>query len=150
MAPNYWAVICDETEIPQLWDIWRRQHCVAIDWSPDKYHLAGPSQKPNWNKARSRAQKIQLGDVVIPYLMDFRFGTPGKVVQVAIGDDEWNPTVRKGAFGDYPPEDRYGRRVIVEWMRGQFPSNGNIAVVPKGHRTRNGEVHHTIERIKPK
>jgi hypothetical protein len=150
MPPKYWAIVCDETEAPGLWEVWRKEHCVAIGWSPDKNHLVGPTNKPNWEKARKRAQEIKVGDIVIPYLTNFRFGIPGRVLRLAIRDEEWNPTVQKGTYGDYPPEDRLGRRVMVEWLRGPFPSNGDIAVVPKGLRTRNGEVHHTIERIKRK
>jgi len=150
MAPNYWAVVCDESEYPGLWKVWRKEHCVAIGWPPDKNHLVGPTNKSNWEKARQRVQEVNVGDIVVPYLTGFRFGIPGEVLSLAIRDDEWNPTVRKGTYGDQPPEDRLGRRVIVEWLRGPFPTNGNVAVVPKGVRTRNGEVHHTIERIKRK
>jgi hypothetical protein len=146
MAPNYWAIVCPELEVPGLWSIWLKEHCVAIGWSPEKYHMVGPPRKPAWQKARSRAQKIKPGDIVIPYLQQFRFGTPGKIVELAIKDDQWNPTAR----GDEPGKWRLGRRIKVEWLEGDFPPVGSIAVVPEHMRRATGEVRQTIERIRPK
>lgn len=145
MAPNYWAIVCPDSDEPGLWNIWLKAHCVAIGWSPEKYHLVGPPIKPEWEKARSRALKIKPNDVVIPYLQEFRFGTPGKVVELAIKDDEWKPTAR-GQQGKW----RLGRRIKVEWMNGDFPPVGSIAVVPESMRRATGEVRQTIERIRPK
>jgi hypothetical protein len=141
MAPNYWAVVCDESHAPGLWEIWFKERCVAIGWSPSKHHLVGPTHDSSWKKARSRARKIKHGDIVIPYLKDYRFGVPGKVLRVAIRDDEWNPTSREG---------EYGRRIAVKWMRGQFPPFHKIAVVPVNLRTGGGEVQQTVERVKSK
>jgi|SRR5271169_5108370 len=146
MAPNYWAIVCPESEAPGLWGIWLKEHCVAIGWSPEKHHLVGPTLKSDWQMARSRAQEIKVSDIVIPYLQQFRFGTPGKVVELSIKDDQWNPTV---------PADRrdkweLGRRIKVEWMEGDFPPVGTIAVVPENMRGAIGEVRQTVERIRPK
>src|SRR6267143_1446183 len=117
MATNYWAVICPEPRAPGLWGTWLKERCVAIGWSPDQYHLVGPARTTSWEKARSRALRIKLGDIVIPYLENYQFGIPGKVIEVAIGDDEWNPTVPKGKYSKNPEEPWLGRRIRVEWMQ---------------------------------
>jgi|SRR5580692_2000859 hypothetical protein len=150
MAPNYWAVICDETEAPGLWKIWWKEGCVAIGWSPQTYPLVGSANSSSWDKARSRALKIRPGDIVIPYLKRYRFGVPGKVTKVAIGDDEWNPTLPKNKYGTYPSEARLGRRILVEWMKSEFSLSPKVAVVPKKMRTEGGEVRQTVERVKAK
>ncbi len=87
---------------------------------------------------------------MISYLENYQFGIPGKVLEIAIGDDQWNPTVPKGKYGKKPDEPWLGRRIIVEWMRGNFPPVGKIAVVPRSMRKATGEVRQTVERIKPK
>ncbi|MGC2467108.1 MAG: hypothetical protein WA517_18085 [Candidatus Acidiferrum sp.] len=150
MATNYWAIICPEPKAPGLWGTWRKEKCVAIGWSPNRHHLVGPTRDTSWEKARSRAQKIKPGDIVIPYLENYQFGIPGKVLEIAIGDDQWNPTVPKGKYAKKPDEPWLGRRINVEWMQGHFPPADKIAVVPRSMRKATGEVRQTVERIKPK
>ena len=89
MVKNFWAVICPENAAPGLWTTWFNESCVAIGWPPSRHHLQGPTAKSSWRKARERALKVKLGDIVIPYLLPNRFGIPGKVVEVAIRDEQW-------------------------------------------------------------
>jgi hypothetical protein len=148
MAQNYWAVVCPEPEFRGLWATWLKEECVAIGWSPDKHHLHSPVAKANWEKARTRAVQIKEGDVVFPYLEKFRFGTPGRVVSVAIDDDEWNPTTVAEEKSKQPGEPRLGRRINVKWMKGDFPPTGIIAVVPRGMRKGTGLVRQTVEHVR--
>jgi hypothetical protein len=147
MAPNYWAIVCPEPEFRGLWATWLKEKCVAIGWSPDKHHLYSPVAKPNWQKARTRALQIKERDVVFPYLEKFRFGTPGRVVSVAVDDDEWNPTAVGGENSKQPGEPGLGRRINVEWMKEDFPPTGMIAVVPKRMRKGTGLVRQTVEHV---
>ncbi len=112
MAQNYWAVICPEKAAPGLWKTWLKEKCVAIGWPPSRYHLEGPTAKANWRKARKRALRIKHGDIVIPYLLPNRFGIPGKVVRVAIRDDEWRPTASQGVYARNPAEAELGVRRV--------------------------------------
>jgi hypothetical protein len=151
MAPNYWAIICPEPTIPGIWGTWLKEKCVAIGWSPDKYHLLGPAATASWEKGRSRALRIKRNDIVIPYLENYEFGIPGKVVELAIRDNQWNPTAFKGKHSKNPGEPWLGRRIKVEWMQdSSFPPLNTIAVVPKSMRKTTGEVRQTLEHVRSK
>lgn len=149
MAKNYWAVVCPENAAPALWKTWLKESCVAIGWPPSRHHLHGPTAKTNWRKARERALKVKQGDIIIPYLLPNRFGVPGKVVEVAIKDEQWNPTVPKGGYENNLSEAELGRRINVEWLSKGVPGADQVAIVPRKLRTSGGEVKQTIESIKP-
>jgi hypothetical protein len=150
MAQNVWAVICPENAAPGLWRTWLKEGCVAIGWPPSHHHLRGSTTKSGWRKARERASKVRRGDIVIPYLLPNRFGVPGKVLRVAIRDDEWKPTVPKGGYANNPTEPELGRRINVKWLSQGVPGANQVAVVPKNMRTAGGEVKQTIEFVRPK
>lgn len=150
MRQNSWAVICPENAAPGLWKTWLKERCVAIGWPPSRHHLQGAATKSSWRRARERALKVRKGDIIIPYLLPNRFGIPGEVVQVAIRDDEWNPTVPKGGYANNPAEPELGRRINVRWLSWGVPGTNQVAVVPKNKRTAGGEVKQTIEFVRPK
>lgn len=150
MAQNHWAVICPELKAPGAWGTWVKERCVAIGWPPSRYHLNVPSHHANWEKARARGQEIQPGDIIIPYLMDHRFGMPGIVERVAIGDSEWNPTVPEGGYSVNPDEPELGRRIELKWLNKGVPPFDKVAVMPKSDQKPRGEVRATIERVRPK
>jgi hypothetical protein len=149
MAKNFWAVICPENAAPGLWGTWFNERCVAIGWPPSRHHLQGPTTKSSWRRARERALKVKRGDIVIPYLLPNRFGIPGKVVEVAIRDKQWNPTVAKGDYANNRSEPELGRRINVEWLSKGVHGADQVAIVPRKLRTPGGEVKQTIEPIKP-
>jgi Endonuclease NucS len=142
---NGWFVICPETEAPGLWNIWQRENCVAIGWGPPTYSLEGDTDNSGWDIARSKAQRIAVGDIVIPYLLKYRLGVPGEVTRIAISDAEWNPTVAKGGYASSPGEAELGRRIELKWLTDGVPSVGKIAVVPRDDRTSGGEAKQTVE-----
>ena len=113
-------------ELLGMWRTWLKEHCVAIGWSPDQYHLIGPAQTANWEKIRSRARQIKPGDIVIPYLENYQFGIPGKVVEVAIGDEQWNPTVPKGQYAKVPDRAWLGEESKLNGSREIFLRLKNI------------------------
>src|SRR5205807_2467752 len=149
MVQNYWSVICPETEAPGLWKTWLSEKCVAIGWPPSRRKLDGPTDSPGWDIARIRAQQIAPGDIVIPYLLRYRFGIPGEVLKVAIEDSEWRPTVPKGGYARNPDEAELGRRIEVRWLQKDAPPLDKIALVPKKMQTPGGEFKKTIQSVKP-
>jgi hypothetical protein len=149
MSQNYWAVICNEPNAPGVWGKWLSAGCVAIGWPPPKYRLEGPTDKPGWDSARAFAQKVSPGDIVVPYLLRYRFGIPGEVVKVAIGDSEWNPTLAKGEYADNLDEPELGRRIYVKWLDSDVPPRDKIVVVPSAERTSGGMVKKTIFPLRP-
>jgi hypothetical protein len=149
MPQNYWAVICNEPGAPGVWKTWLAENCVAIGWPPPKYSLEGPTDKPGWDSARAFAQRVSPGDIVIPYLLRYRFGIPGEVVKAAVADSEWNPTVPKGEYADNPDEPELGRRLHVKWLESGVPPRDKIAVVPPPDRTSGGMVKKTIFPLRP-
>jgi hypothetical protein len=149
MPNNYWSVICPEPEAPGLWRTWLNEKCVAIGWPPSRHHLEGSTDKPGWDIARARAQKIAPGDIIVPYLLRYRFGIPGEVVKVAITDVEWRPTVQKGGYAPHPDEPQLGRRIEVRWLRDRVPPLDKIVVVPIKNRIPGGMAKQTIDPLKP-
>jgi hypothetical protein len=142
MPQNYWAVICNEPKAPGVWKTWLAENCVAIGWPPETYSLEGPTDNPGWDSARAFAQRVSPGDIVIPYLLRYRFGIPGEVQKVAVTDAEWNPTVAKGEYADNPDEPELGRRILVKWL--DVPPPGKVAIVPPPDRISGGMVKKSI------
>jgi hypothetical protein len=146
MPQNRWIVICPELKAPGLWSNWLREKCVAIGWGPPHFPLRGPTESPGWDIARTRASEVREGDIVIPYLLRFRLGTPGQVTNVAIEDSNWRPTAPDGFLGDPDPKPGLGRRIEVGWCGQDVPPLGKIALVPT--QLRKGPVaRQTIERL---
>jgi len=150
MTANYWTVICPEKSAPGLWRTWLNEKCVAIGWPPSHNQLFGPTAKDNWRRARERALRVKPGDIVIPYLLPYLVGTPGRVTEIKIKDEDWNPTVAQGGYAKKPNQADLGRRINVEWLVDGMPDQAHIAVVPSSLRTAGGESKQTIEFVRPK
>jgi hypothetical protein len=149
MPQNYWAVICNEPKAPGIWKTWLAENCVAIGWPPATYSLEGPTDKPGWDSARAFAQRVSPGDIIIPYLLRYRFGIPGEVQKVAVADSEWNPTVAKGGYADNPDEPELGRRILVKWLESSVPPPDKVSVVPPPDRISGGMVKKSIFPLRP-
>jgi hypothetical protein len=148
-AQNLWAVVCPELEEFGLWRMWMNESCVAIGWPPSRHRMEGHTDDNGWVIARKRLRKVAVGDIVIPYLQQNRFGTPGEVIKVDVSDGEWQPTVEKRHSGEHPGEPGFGRRIQVKWLTSGVPPKAKIAVVPHKMRHSNGEVHQAIEPLNP-
>jgi hypothetical protein len=149
MMAQHWTVICNESDAPALWRTWLNEKCVAIGWPPIRHHLEGLTENTSWDIARARLQEVQVGDIVFPYLMRYRFGIPGEVVKIAIADSEWKPTAPKGTYRRNFHEAELGRRIELKWLEKGAPPRDKVALVPAGMRTSGGEVKQTIERLRP-
>jgi hypothetical protein len=146
---NCWAVICPEPDAPGVWGTWAKEHCVAIGWPPSRHHFYGKTKHKNWGRTRKQIQRVQPGDIIVPFLKHFTFGTPGIVKRVAARDDEWNPTVPKSGYSRNPSEPELGRRIKVEWLTKDVPPLNKVAFMPERIRTTYGQVRNPIERVHP-
>jgi hypothetical protein len=130
-----WFVICPETEAPGLWNVWRHENCVAIGWGPPSFTLDGDTEDSGWDIARAKAQRIAIGDIVIPYLLKYRLGVPGEVTRISISDAEWSPTVAKGGYASSRDQAELGRRIEVKWLTDGGPPIGRVAyLMATGHQ----------------
>jgi len=138
-----WIVFCPEKRHPGLWGCWRDGNCVAIGWPTRKYFEA--REKDGWGMARSCLERMKGGDVVVPYLGDFRLGIPGRIKAFHVEDHEWHPTT---SITKSRPKGDLGRRIDVEWRKEGVPDPDKIVHIPK--TARNGPVTRpTLRSLKP-
>jgi hypothetical protein len=138
--PRYWIVICPVDRMRSvntrvrdlLWDRWYSEKCVAIGFSPPECTLDGPAPREGWSRARKQLKKIRVGDRVIPFPQNFRIGPVGKVTDIKVSDEEWDPTLK--AEEAKSGKAGFGRRITVEWEKDGMPLNGRLATVPKDLR----------------
>lgn len=150
MAQRHWIVISPERQSQGgVWRVWYRENCVAIGWPPSSYHPDGPTDSAGWRWARECLRKMEPGDTVIPYLQQWRVGPVGIIRKVHLADEEWNPTVPKGAYILNPGEPELGRRIEVYWQTKDMPPDGKGALIPPDKRLRRPDAIHTVEELKP-
>lgn len=107
-ASRYWIVICPEPDVRGgVWARWYREKCVAVGWYPPDYCFEGQTDDPGWTYARNRLREIRPGDKIIPFLMKWRIGPVGTVVEVKAADAQWDPTVAKRRLR--PKQRRIGK-----------------------------------------
>jgi hypothetical protein len=127
---KYWFVICpDEGHNTGLWRNWLAEDCVALGWNPSHgWRWEGPpTKKADFELARKRASKMSAGDIIIPFLLNWRFGTPAEIERLALDDADFDPT---GRSLTHPSEPGLGRRIHVKWIRRGAPPLDKVAVVP--------------------
>ena len=128
---NYWAITCpDKMHNTGLWQKWRANSCVAIGWNPADSQWESPpaDRRHGFVKAREQILKMQRGDIVVPYLDDWRLGIPGRIERFAVADADWNPL---GYNTDKPGEPGNGRRIYVRWLEGGAPPPDQVTLVPE-------------------
>lgn len=95
-----------------------------------------------WGKARSCLNAMKLGDLVIPYLCDFRLGVPGRIT--ALHFNKWSPTLKRPD----KQNGELGRRIEIEWLKAGMPPPDKIVRIPK--TARNGPVTRpTVRSLQP-
>jgi 5-methylcytosine-specific restriction protein A len=154
MAPtevNYWTVICpDKDHNAGLWRTWLAEDCVALGWSPSQgWKWNGPpTDKPDFELARKRASRMSEGDIIIPYLCNWRFGIPARVERLALADSDFDPT---GYRTDDPSEPGLGRRIHVRWLKHGAPPLDKVAVMPRNLQNgrRRYRASQAVEPLKP-
>jgi RimJ/RimL family protein N-acetyltransferase len=135
MVNRHWIVICPERYARRgIWHVWYRENCVAIGWPPSKYHPEGETDSAGWRWARDCMRKMQPGELVIPYLQQWRVGPVGVIKRVHLADEDWSPTVAKGDYTQNPSEAELGRRIDVEWRSEGMPPDAMAALIPSEKR----------------
>jgi hypothetical protein len=88
------------------------------------------------------------GDIVIPYLCNWRFALPAKIVSLALADAEVDPTGRGMSHPELPG---FGRRIHVRWLKNGAPPLDKVAVVPDAFRSgpHRCMVAQTVEPLNP-
>jgi hypothetical protein len=90
--------------------------------------------------------QIAVGDYVIVALKNNRVGRLGKVTELHIGDDEWDPLVPRSKDS---PEGEIGRRIDVRWDLTCGPDDRDLIVaLPEGSRFNDAERRPTISEIR--
>jgi hypothetical protein len=143
-----WKVHSMDPEFPGLWQRWYREQCVAVGFSPHRGRkLRGKTKGGRgWRAARAKLLQIAAGDFVVAALKGNRVGRLGKVTEIHIEDDEWNPLVPVSK--DRPKGD-IGRRIYVRWDLTCGPDDRELVVsLPEGARFKLGELRPTVSEIK--
>lgn len=128
---NYWAITCpDKVHNTGLWQKWRANNCVAIGWNPADSQWESPpaDRRHGFVKAREQILKMRRGDIVVPYLDDWRLGIPGRIERFAVADADWDPL---GYDTDKPGIRGNGRRIYVRWLEDGVPPPDQVALVPE-------------------
>ena len=120
---------------------------MAAGWPPPTWSFDGPSENTGWVYARNRLREMKPGDKVVPFLLNWRIGPVGTIIEVRAGDEQWNHTVEKGSYAYNFEEPELGRRVLVKWELDNMPPDGMCALVPKGQRPAGPLSKHTIESL---
>jgi hypothetical protein len=127
---QYWIVICPETKVRGgIWLNWFDGRCLALGWPPPTYPFRGPTDDRGWSWTRRQIEHMSEGDRVIPFLQKWRLGPVGTITALRVTDEEWNPTVARGAYAENPQEAELGRRIEVEWESSSMPPRGQVAIV---------------------
>ncbi len=143
-----WKINCMERHYPGMWQRWFLSQCVAVGWfSGSGYHLHGETKdERGWIVCRNALKRIKIGDDIVVTLSDHRVGRIGKVVNLAIGDDEWNPLVPKDAT---LPDGEMGRRILVRWDMLTGPDDREMIVaLPESAQLTAGELRPTLAEIR--
>lgn len=134
-----------EDEYPGLWRLWFKNQCVTDGHSPydgERWLMDGGKRKrrDDWAATRKALKEIKLEDLIVVALPDRRIGRIGKVVDIKVRDDDWEPLVP----GDAEWEEGYmGRRILVRWELECAPDSWEQVIqVPEGVNMRwRGTLH---------
>jgi hypothetical protein len=90
---------------------------------------------------------MQRGDWIVASLPGWRVGRLGRITDLAVLDDEWNPIVpptRETPFGEN------GRRILVRWDLALGPDDpSKVVLLPEPARWNSGQSRGTIRELTP-
>jgi hypothetical protein len=115
---RYWKFFCEEHRYPGLWHTWFKNQVVAVGWSALwGFKLTGGRSEPGWSRARKQLAEMSPGDWVVVQLMHSRIGRVGRIVELQVEDDRWQPTVKpvSGGRSRVERDGENGRRILVRW-----------------------------------
>lgn len=153
--PQFWRVHCHIGHHPGQWQYWFREQCCAVGWhpthwrdldSPEGWQLNGDSVGDrDWATTRNALRRMRSGDWIAASLPGLRVGRVGRVVELEVQDDEWDPIVapsRQMPFGEN------GRRILVRWDLTLGPDDpSKVVLLPLDSRWNSGEGRGTIREL---
>jgi hypothetical protein len=144
-----WKIYAMEDEFPGLWQQWYRHQCAAVGFAPYwGLKLHGKSKdywRGGWHRCRKKLLEIAQGDYVIVALKHNRVGRLGRVTELRIKDDQWDPLVPESK--DHPT-GQMGRRINVRWDLTCGPEDRDLVVaLPPGKQFTDGERRPTVAEI---
>ena len=134
---NYWAIICEEPDLPGLWNKWQQENVLTISFGTPEYLEEHPQLKSPtgaYGFAERLIKQMQPGDHIIPFLKQNRIGRVATFRRQRI--DEWVPIWR----GDH------GRRIEVVWQTDNMPPPEKVALIPLELRK---PIRRTVTRLSP-
>jgi len=153
-APKFWRVHCHIGHHPGQWQYWFREQCCAVGWHPPSWNGVSAkgwefdghaSDSQAWSAARNALRRAKPGDWIIATLPYNRVGRLGRIVELAVADDQWNPIVapsRSRPFGEN------GRRILVRWDLTVGPDDpSKVVLLPPAVRFNSGEVQGTVREL---
>lgn len=134
---NYWAIICEEPDLPGLWNKWQQENVVTISFGTPEYLEKHPelrSPTGGYGFAEHLIKQMEPGDHIIPFLKENRIGRLATFRRQRI--DEWVPIWR----------GNHGRRIEVVWQTDNMPPPEKVALIPQELRK---PIRRTVTRLSP-
>jgi hypothetical protein len=153
--PQFWRVHCHIGHHPGQWQFWFREQCCAVGWHPTHWRaLVSPEGRQlngesvgdrDWATTRNALRRMRRGDWIAASLPEWRVGRIGRIVDLEVQDDEWNPIVRPSRS---MPFGENGRRILVRWDLTIGPDDpSKVVFLPHGARWNPGQVRGTIREL---
>lgn len=153
VTTRFWRVHCHIGQHPGQWQYWFREQCCALGWWPptgmgaadEGWTFDGPSKDQGWSTARNALKKMEPGDWLVATLPGHKVGRLGRVVSLAVRDEEWDPVVPPGK--DLPRGEN-GRRILVRWELTTGPDDpSKVVLLPAHARFNSGQLMGTIREL---
>ena len=152
--PRFWRVHCHIGQHPGQWQYWFREQCCAVGWHPPEWgKLTGDGWQLEdhsvgdmaWSAARNALGRMKRGDWIAATLPQWRVGRVGRIVDLKVQDDEWNPIVAPSRLMPYGEN---GRRILVRWDLALGPEDpSKVVLLPRDSRWNSGEGRGTIREL---
>ncbi len=158
--PRLWRVHCHIGQHPGQWQYWFREQCCAVGWRPPQWRtpdgrnlddggghelIGNRGVDHGWAVARKALQRMRRNDWIIASLPGWRTGRIGKIVEIAVRDEEWDPIIRPTRERPYGEN---GRRIMVRWDLTAGPEDPSKVVrLPEQARWSYGHQTGTIREL---
>lgn len=151
--PSFWRVHCHIGHHPGQWHRWYREQCCAFGWPPVHWNgrknpggfTADDPGERDFATAVRHSRRMRPGDWIVATLTGNRVGRLGRVFDVKVDDQDWNPVVvpnRRHPIGEN------GRRILVRWDLDVGPHDpSQVVLLPQGMRLNGGEIRGTVREL---
>jgi hypothetical protein len=149
----FWRIHCHIGHHPGQWQRWYRDQCCAIGWPPRRWggevnrdgYLANDPGEPDFATSIGHCRSMRPGDWIMATLTGNRVGRLGRVFEVRVEDEDWQPIV---APNKLRPFGENGRRVLVRWDLSVGPRDpSQIVLLPLKSRLVGGQIRGTVRKL---